>query len=174
MKMIKKTNDFVLSILMLGVSAFLCFGKIVQNVPATSQGGLLARSDVWIRMIAIYLAIVAVILLITSINFRRSEQTEGFKFMLDSTIISTVVGLVLYTVLLPILGFFICTFAMTLFLVVMYTVREEGRQFRSLDKRVTLRVGLKGVITAAVLLAVFWFVFARLLGIQLPEMTLLG
>ena len=68
MKCIKKMNDFVLGILMILLSAFLVFGKITETEVKTGQGGFLVRSDVWLRMMGVFLVIVAVILIIRSFS----------------------------------------------------------------------------------------------------------
>ena len=86
MKCIKKMNDFVLGILMILLSAFLVFGKITETEVKTGQGGFLVRSDVWLRMMGVFLVIVAVILIIRSFGKKEGEEAEGFHFYLDSTV----------------------------------------------------------------------------------------
>ena len=78
MKCIKKMNDFVLGILMILLSAFLVFGKITETEVKTGQGGFLVRSDVWLRMMGVFLIIVAVILIIRSFGKKEGEEAEGF------------------------------------------------------------------------------------------------
>ena len=165
---IKKANDFILGIFMIAVSAFLFFGKVTSNVPEVSQGGLIARPDVWIQMVAVLLFIVAVILVILSMDITGKAEKEAFHFVLDSTVILTIGALILYAVLLPKAGFAVTTFLMTAFLTALYTLKEEKRSVKSLDKREIIRIGRKSIITGAVLLIILWLVFGRLLAIQLP------
>lgn len=172
-KAIKHMNDFVLGILMIIVSAFLFFGKITQTEVATAQGGFLARPDIWLRMMAVFLFLVSVALIIRSINFSKSEEVDKFKFYIDSTVIATIVTLIVYAVALPLVGFFISTYAITFYLVLLYSVKEKGWNFNSVPKGNWGKILLKSCITAAILLAVFWFVFGKLLAIQLPEFELL-
>ena len=170
MKWIKKTNDFVLGIMMIFVSMFLMFGNITDNVPATSQGGTLARADVWIQMIAVILAVVSVLLIIKSIDFqgKGTGEKEKFSFALDSTVVCITAILILYALLLPVVGFFITTFAAIFFLVFLFTLREEKLALRKLTKKDAVRITVKSVITALVMLVVLWLIFAKLLAIQLP------
>lgn len=172
-KAIKHMNDFVLGILMIIVSAFLFFGKITQTEVATAQGGYLARPDIWLRMIAVFLFAVSVVLIIRSINFSKSEEVDGFSFYIDSTVIATIVSLIAYALALPVIGFFISTYAITFYLVLLYSVKEKGWNFNSVPKGNWGKMLIKSVITAAVLLLVFWFVFGKLLAIQLPGFELL-
>ena len=168
MKGIKKTNDFVLGIIMIVVSLCLFFGKVTTNVPEISQGGYLARADVWLQMIAVLLGAASIILIITSLDFKKTGKSEKFEFVIDSTILLTVAALIIYAALMPIIGFMITTFVMVLFLTFLYTVREEKRQFSQLEMADWLRLVKKGVITAAVMLIILWLVFGKLLAIQLP------
>lgn len=170
-KMIKVFNDFVLGVVMIGVSLYLLIGNIATNIPKTSQGGYLSRADVWIKMLAVMLLVVSIILVFKSINFKKGE-TKKFEFFLDNAIVSTIVGLIAYTVLLPKIGFFISTFSLTFFYVVLYTVSEDGKKFRTLTKEDVIRIGGKGLISSALLLAVFWLIFAKLLAVQLPVFSL--
>ena len=172
-KAIKHVNDLILGILMIGVSAFLFFGKITQSEVQTAQGGFLARPDIWLRMMAVFLFVVSVILIIRSINFSKSEEVDKFSFYIDSTVIATVLSLIAYAVALPWIGFFVSTYTMTFYLVMLYSVKEKGWNFNSVPKGNWGKILVKSLITAAILLVVFWFVFGKLLAIQLPGMEIL-
>lgn len=167
--MIKKENDFVLGILTLIFSGFLFFGKLTKNVPEYSQGGLFARADVWIRMIAVMLAVVAVLLVISSLNFTaKKEEKDPFHFVLDGTMICTAGALICYALLFPVLGFEMTTFLEIIFLTGLYTLKEEGKAIRDINRQEWIRIGKKSVITAAVMLIVLWLIFGKLLAVQLP------
>lgn len=176
MKMIKKMNDFVLGILVILLSAFLLFGKITETEVKTGQGGFLVRSDVWLRMMGLFLLVVAVILIIRSINFghKKDQEAEPFHFYIDSTVVAVTISLIAYALALPILGFFISTFVMCMYLVILFSIKEKAWTFRSVPKEAWGKILAKGAVTAVVLLVVFWFVFGKLLAIQLPTFALLG
>ena len=56
-KLIKNANDFVLAVLMLALSLFLLlYPNITSNIPSVSMGGYFTRPDVYIRMLALFLA----------------------------------------------------------------------------------------------------------------------
>lgn len=170
MKCIKKMNDFVLGILMILLSAFLVFGKITETEVKTGQGGFLVRSDVWLRMMGVFLVIVAVILIIRSFG----EEAEGFHFYLDSTVVAVIVSLIVYALALPKVGFMITTFLMCLYLVILFSVKEQSLTFRTVPKALWGKLLVKGVLSAAVMLAVFWFIFGKLLSVQFPTFSLFG
>ena len=176
-KAIKHMNDFILGILMVAVSLFLLLGKITDREVPTAQGGFLARSDIWLRMMAVFMLIVAVILIIRSINFNKSDDVEPFKFYIDGTVIATIISLVAYAYLLPLLGFFISTYVMTFYLVMLYSVKENGWNFfgkNGIPKGQIGKILIKCIVTSAILLVVFWFVFGKLLAIKMPVFSLFG
>lgn len=177
MKRIKKMNDFVLGILMIFLSAFLVFGKITEVEVKTGQGGFLTRSDVWLRMMGVFLFVVSIILIIRAIGIGKKgqeHQAEPFNFYLDSTVVAVVLSLVVYALALPKIGFFITTFLMCLYLVVLFTIKEKSWTFRTVPANMWGKILFKGCVTAAVLLVVFWLVFGKLLAIQLPTFELFG
>ena len=155
MKCIKKMNDFVLGILMILLSAFLVFGKITETEVKTGQGGFLVRSDVWLRK-------------------KEGEEAEGFHFYLDSTVVAVIVSLIVYALALPKVGFMITTFLMCLYLVILFSVKEQSLTFRTVPKALWGKLLVKGVLSAAVMLAVFWFIFGKLLSVQFPTFSLFG
>ena len=169
MKGIKKTNDFVLGILMILLSAGLFFGKVTSNVPEVSQGGPIASPDVWHKMIAAQLFIVSLILVISSLDFGRDKgEKEPFQFHMGSTAILTVIALVVYAALLPVAGFAAVTFVITAFLVAIYTLSEEKLSLKEVTKSDVVRIGRKSIITGIIMLAILWAVFGILLEIPLP------
>ena len=174
--MIKKMNDFVLGILVILLSAFLMFGKITETEVKTGQGGFLVRSDVWLRMMGLFLLVVAVILIIRSIGFghRKDEGAEHFHFYIDSTVIAVTLSLVFYALALPVVGFMISTFLICMYLVILFSIKEKAWTFRTTPKEAWGKILLKGVVSAAVLLVVFWFIFGKLLAIQLPTCIFFG
>ena len=172
MKCIKKMNDFVLGILMILLSAFLVFGKITETEVKTGQGGFLVRSDVWLRMMGVFLVIVAVILIIRSFGKKEGEEAAGFH--LDSMVVAVIVSLIVYALALPKVGFMITTFLMCLYLVILFSVKEQSLTFRTVPKALWGKLLVKGVLSAAVMLAVFWFIFGKLLSVQFPTFSLFG
>ena len=173
-KHIKHMNDFVLGILMVAFGLFLVFGKITQMEVQTGQGGFFARSDIWLRGMAALLIFVSVVLIIRSINFKKADEVEGFKFYLDSTVVATVIALILYAVALPKLGFIISSLVITFYLVFLYSVKENNWKVTSLPQGQLVKLLVKSVITSVVMLAVLWVVFGKLLAIQLPTFALFG
>jgi len=123
---IKKVNDFVLSILMLIVGLYVVFGpKTVSHIAQNGLGGFFARPDVYMKALAVALIVLSIILIIKSIGFVEfGEKIEGFKFYVNREIIFTTILLIVYTIVLPKIGFFISTFLMVVSLVLIFSYRK--------------------------------------------------
>ena len=175
MKKIRHINDFVLSILTCITGIWLLFGKITEAPVKTGQGGFMARSDIWLRMMAVFMIIVAVALFVRSFTGKDfKEEDAKFHFYLDSTVVATVVALIIYAIALPKLGFFITTFLGTFYLMLLYSIKERAWSFTTVPAGNWGKLLLKCLIVSAILLAIFWLVFGKLLAVQLPEFALFG
>lgn len=169
MKGIQKVNDFVLGLLMIGLSAFLVFGKLTEAEVKTGQGGFLARSDIWLRMIGVFLFIVSVLLIIRAC---RGKEKEPFHFHMDTAAASVMAMLILYAIIMPYLGFMITTFISAFYLVVLFSIKEKSYTFKTFPKSDYPKMLRNSAITAAVMLLAFWFIFAELLSVKLPGFDL--
>ena len=169
-KLIKNANDFVLAVLMLALSLFLLlYPNITSNIPSVSMGGYFTRPDVYIRMLALFLAAASLALLIRSLNLgRKSQQTSGFHFTINSTVIMTVAALLLYCALLPVAGFDICTAVILLFLNGLYVYKENNKKLKDYSKKELTKYAVIDVVYTGCMVAVLWLVFAKLLGVRLP------
>ena len=171
-KRIKHMNDFVLGILMVAFSAFLIFGRITEMEVQNGQGGFFARSDIWLGAMGVLLLITAVLLIIRSINFKKLEDVSPLNFYMDSTVIGTTLSLIVYAIALPKLGFFITTYVVTFYLVLLYSVKENGYKFTTVPKNVLGKMIIRAVIVSAIFLVILLFVFGKLLAVQLPAFAL--
>ena len=173
MKKIRHMNDFVLSILTAILGVWLLFGKITQAPVKTGQGGFFARSDIWLRMMAVFLIVVAVALCVRAfIGKDFKEEDARFHFYLDSTVVATVIALIVYAIALPKLGFFITTFLGTFYLMLLYSIKEKSWTFTTVPKEEWGKMLLKCLVVSAIFLVIFWVVFGKLLAVQLPEFEL--
>ena len=175
MKKIKHMNDFVLSILTMILGIWLLFGKITEAPVNTGQGGFIARSDIWLRMVAVLIILVSVAIMVRSIVGKNFKAEDGkLHFYLDGTIIATVIGLIVYAILLPLLGFFITTYIGTFYLMLLYSVKEKSWTFRTVPKEQWAKILIKCAAASGIFLLIFWLIFGKLLAVQLPELTLFG
>lgn len=175
MKKIRHMNDFVLSILTCILGLLLLFGKVTEAPVKTGQGGFMARSDIWLRMMAIFMLVVGVALLVRSFIGKEFKQEDAkFHFYLDKTVIATVVALIAYAIALPKLGFFITTFLGTFYLMLLYSIKERAWSFTTVPAGNWGKLLLKCLIGSAIFLVIFWLVFGKLLAVQLPEFALFG
>lgn len=169
-KTIKNVNDFVLAVLMLALSLFLLLcPNITSNIPSVSMGGYFTRPDVYIRMLALFLVVASLALLIRSLNLgKKAQQISGFHFTINSTVIMTVAALLLYCVLLPVAGFYICTAAILLFLNGLDVYKENNKKLKDYTKKELIKYTVIDVIYTGCMVVVLWLVFAKLLGVRLP------
>ena len=105
-KFVKNTNDFVIGIALLALGIYILLTKkiVFGNVMQTS-GGPLVHPEVYVRLLGGILTFLAAILVLKSLNWRRSAELTPFRFLITPHIFLTVVALVLYTFLLPRIGF---------------------------------------------------------------------
>lgn len=169
MKLIKTMNDFILGIMMLALSFFLLFSdKIVTNMPAVTMGGYFARADVYIHLLAIILGIVSLVLIGKSINFNKDAAVTGFSFQMNSTILISAIVLILYTLVLPIIGFIVSTFLAIFLLCTLYTVKEDNKSLKEYKGKALGKILLRSAIYSVILVVVLKIIFTYGLSVQLP------
>ena len=168
-KLIKNVNDFILGCLMLSLGLFIFLNKgIIKNNVVSNTGGLFARADVYIRMIAALIAFFAFLLIIKSINYTKSKEVKGFTFVMNKEIALTALSLVVYTFVLPKIGFTITTSVLMFFLVFMLSVRELTGGERKLTRKELHKLLLVSAIYTVFLVIAVYLVFSKLLGVILP------
>lgn len=165
--MVRKVNDFVLSLLMIALSLFLIFGNVTVGGSSLSQGGILSQADTYLKFIAAILLVVSVILFFRSLDFRKTGEKEPFKFDLGILAVLTVLFLVIYTIALPIVGFEISTFVLAFLLCFSYSLKEDSISIRSGMKTLG-PVIIRSLLFALVMFIALYLVFVKLLQVQLP------
>jgi len=162
-------NDFVLGCLMLPLGLYVSLSKgIIKNNVVINTGGPFARADVYIRMLSAMIAFLALLLIVKSINFTKSKEVKGFKFVMNKEIALTALSLVVYTFVLPRIGFTISTSVLMYFLVFMLSVRELTGGERKLTRKELHKLLLISAIYTVVLVIAVYLVFSKLLGVSLP------
>jgi hypothetical protein len=150
----------------MGAGIFIVqYRDIVRGQISDSVGGVLVRPDVYVRMIGVLLIICSLILVIKSINYKRSGKTEGFHFVLTKEVALTGISLLLYAALLEPAGFYISTFLLTLFLTCMYMRKEKSGEGKKLLSRGAIIVAL---VYSIVMVVVVHLIFAKVLNVVLP------
>ncbi len=168
-KLLKNVNDFILGCLMLVLGLYISFSKgIIKNNVISNTGGLFARADVYIRMLAGLIAFLAFLLIIKSINFSKSKESKGFTFIMNKEIALTALSLIVYTLALPRIGFAISTTVLMFFLVFMLSIRELTGGDRKLTKKELQKLLLISAIYTVLLVIAVYLVFSKLLGVSLP------
>lgn len=174
MIMIKKTNDFILGILMTGVGMFLLFSsKIVTNISMNDSGGYFARADVYVKMLGAILALSSIILIIKSLGFdknkldKKNEPTK-FNFDITDTVCYIILSMVIYAVFLPLIGFKISTFVMLFYLCMLFSIKEQNKKLNKYTKQEVIKIGIRSFIYSLISVIVLYFVFTKGLNVQLP------
>jgi hypothetical protein len=167
-RFLKSVNDFVIGIALLGFGVFItCYKNIVRGRISESVGGYLVRPDVYVRMIGVLLIVCSLILVVKSINFRRSGETEGFRFVMTREVALTGLSLLLYAVSLEPAGFAVSTFLLTMFLTCLY-MRKERMAAEPSSARLDRRSLAIAAVYSVVMVIVVYLLFAKVLNVILP------
>ena len=169
-KLLKNTNDFIIGMVLLILGIYVVFSKdiIHGNIPIHT-GGILIRPDVYVRIIGGFLAFFALIITIKAINFFGTSDTKGFRFVLTREVVLTIAALIIYTVLLSLIGFFISTFLLIFFLACMYLRREKtGPDRPPLTRKEIIRDLIIIFVYTTLLVLFVYFIFTRVLYVALP------
>ena len=171
-KFVKKTNDFVIGLALLALGCYVLFtdNVVFGNVMQTS-GGPLVHPVVYVRLIGGILTFLAAILVLRSINWRRSANVESFRFLLTPHIALTIGALLLYIFLLPRIGFAISTFVLNFFLTCLFLHRERtGEGMPPLERKKIIRTLIQVAVFSVLLLIVIFILFTRVLFVDLPRL----
>jgi formate hydrogenlyase subunit 3/multisubunit Na+/H+ antiporter MnhD subunit len=169
-RFLKSANDFVIGLALMCVGLFIMItDKIVQVEVMTGNGGVLVRPDTFVRIIGGLLAFFAVVLVLKSINWTKSQQTKRFTFLICRENILTVAALVVYITLLNIIHFFAATFLLLFFLTVMFYNKEISAVEKEKPGRKVLikRYIVAAIYSAVLTIAVHW-IFSQVLHVSLP------
>lgn len=166
-KVIRSTNDLLLSVLMGGVSVFLLTsGKVITGVE-NGLGGAWAQASTYIHLLAGILLGLSVLQLFYAINFKGDGEHQKLHIPVSKEIIITAVSLVLYALLLPVLTFFPCTLALIIVLCGTFAMKEnQGNP--ELNGKLPKKQVIIIIVYSAILTVVLWLVFTQLLKCVLP------
>ena len=169
-KPIKNINDFVIGIALLALGCYVLFtDKVIFGNVMKTPGGPLVHPAVYVRMIGGILTFLSLILVLKSLNWRRTAEVIHFRFLLTPHISLTVVALVLYTILLSRIGFAVSTFVLNFFLCALYLHRERtGEGKPQLVKRDIVRSSIIITVYSILLLIFIYILFTKVLYVDLP------
>jgi hypothetical protein len=164
---IKSMNDFISGIALMAASVWLLVSKnITEGRIITGEGGAFVRADMYIRMLGGLMFFLAFLMVIRSINFRRTAETKGFSFTLTKESLLTVAVLVVFIIALKPVGFGVSTFLFSFFEVCLYMHKEnEGK---GLGRREMIKKAAFAGVFSLILVAVVYLLFAKVLLVTLP------
>ena len=169
-KPIKKMNDFIIGLALLALGSYVLFTEkiVFGNVPYIG-GGPLVHPEVYVRLIGGILTFLSAILVLKSLNWSRKAVVVPFKFALTPHISLTMAALILYTFLLPRIGFAVATFLLNFFLTCLFLHRERTGEGKSpLVKKDIIRSLIHITIYSILLLIAIYFLFTKVLYVDLP------
>ena len=170
-KLVRNTNDFIIGIALfiLGVYVLFTDDIVLGTIPPGIEVSPLIQPDVYVRLIGGFLAFFAAILVNKSINYSRITDTKGFRFVISLEAVLTMAALIIYTILLTIIGFFISTFILIFFLTCMYLRREKaGKDKPPLTRKEISRDLIIALVYSALLVLAVYLIFTRFLYVALP------
>ena len=166
-KLIRSTNDLLLSVMMGSVSIFLLTSKKIITGVENGLGGMWAQASTYIHLLAGILLALSVLQLIYAINFGGKGEHSKLHIPISREIIVTAVSLVLYALLLPVLTFFPCTLALNIVLCGTFGMKENQGD-PELNGKLPKKQVIAVIIYSIVLTIVLWVLFTQILKCVLP------
>ena len=164
---IKNMNDFISGLLFCAGGLWLMFSKnITEGRILASQNQGIIKADTYIRMLGGLVVLLAVIMIIRSINFKRAAEIKAFEFHITKESFLTLIALIAFIILLKPLGFALTTFSFTFFIVIVYMLREMKE--KEISRREKIKKFVIAGIFSFVLVLVVYLVFSRVLLVMLP------
>ena len=163
-------NDFIIGLALLALGCYVLFtDKVVFGNVAKSGGGPLVHPVVYVRLIGGILTFLSAVLVLKSLNWTRKAEVIPFRFILTPHIGLTVAALIIYTFLLPRIGFAVSTFMLNFFLTCLFLHRERtGEDKPPLARKDIIRSLVNITIYSILLLIVIYFLFTKVLYVDLP------
>lgn len=168
MRLIKKTNDLVFGVGSLIVSLWLVLdSSLIKGFTLASSTPFLARPDVYVRMIAGGWAILAVLLILKSLNL-TGQVTERVKFSFNLPLVTLLpmVAFIFCTLILEDVGFFISSFVLMTVMSFVFQLKEKHLTLRA-DKEVFKILGISCGFSLVLVFALEQ-IFTHLLKVTLP------
>lgn len=166
-KIIRSSNDLLLSILMGAVAIFLLTNKKIIIGVENGLGGMWAQASTYIHLLAGILLAMAILQLIYAIDFKGAAEHQKLHIPVSKEIVITAVALVLYALLLPVLTFFPCTLALNIVLCATFA-RKENEADETKKGKIPKKQFLGIVIYSVILTIVLWLLFTQILKCVLP------
>lgn len=166
-KIIRNTNDLLLSVMMCALSIFLLVSpKIITGVE-NGLGGYWAKASTYIHLLAGLLLAIAILILIDTINFKGTAEHVKLTIPVSPEIVITAISLVAYAVLLPILTFFPCTLTLNAVLCGLFA-RKENEGNPEIGKKLPKKQLIVVLVYSVILTIVLWVLFTKILKCVLP------
>ncbi|GEM_PF-6348264 len=168
---IVKVNDFVLSLIVAAFGLYVIFGKnVIKGKVLSGQLAPAARADVYLWGVAAIFILLAVILLVRSLAFVKSDEkskVERYKFNISWITVISFVATLVYLLLMELIGFLIPSLVFTAFLCFMYRLKEKAIDWKT-DKKGVFKAVWVSLLLSAVSVIAIKIIFEEFLGIKFP------
>lgn len=170
LKPLKSTNDFIIGTLFLILGIYvLTTNNILLDSIGASQGTIwIIRPDIYVRGIGCLITAFSVILVLKSINWKRSEETTKFTFAMSKEVLLSIGALIIYAFIFPRVGFALSSFLLIFFLTFIYMCKEMSGKQDKITKKDRIKYAIYSVIYAAILVTVVYLIFSKILYVVLP------
>jgi hypothetical protein len=168
MSLIKKTNDLILGICSLIISLWLVLdSSLIKGFALVSSTPFLARPDVYVRIIAAVWAILALLLVLKSLNL-TGQVTERVKFSFNLPLVTLLpmVAFIFCILILEDVGFFISSFVLMTVMCFVFQLKEKHLTLRA-DKEVFKILGISCGFSVVLVFSLEQ-IFTHLLKVTLP------
>ena len=161
----KVNRDSVLGIVLLGIGAYIVFGKNVVVGKLISLNDIyLARADVYLRGLGILLCLLSGILIVRSLLTHDNAEAQK-AIQIPGVVLISIVSLVLFAVFLPAVGFMVSGTVFCSAITAAYWFKEKGIVFA--DRQKVARVLLASLVYGLLVTFVLKTVFTKFLGVIL-------
>jgi len=153
-------RDLIWGIALLVISLVIFFYSF--SIPAPPFASGLARTNPYIRMWAIFLAILSICLIVSSIIKKNSEKAN---IILTFSSIFTIGMLAIYLLVLPILGYIISTIIFLFVTMVFYLILSKDIELNS--KKILIE-SFKYFAISIIITIIVQQIFVKVLVVVLP------
>ena len=164
---IKNMNDFIGGMLLSVAGLWLMLSNNITEgriLRAHSQG--IIRPDTYIRILGGLVLLLALIMVVRSINFKKAGETKALEFRISKESILTFAGLALFLIFLRPLGFAVVVFLFSFSIGCVYLLRETKDLGLSGREKIKKMIFI-GIFSMVLVLAVY-LIFGKVLLVQLP------
>jgi hypothetical protein len=164
---IKKKDDVIFGVILLFFCAYIFMGKNV--IKGSTMGAtiiFLAQAQNYLKGLAILLGLLAVVLILRSVDFRQDVKPQVSAVKVSKGAVISFLSLIVYALVIKSLGFIISSLLLISFLHIFYRIQEYQLTVFSLTQ--ILHLLITTAVFAGVSVAGVYLLFGIVLNVALP------